>query len=211
MHAPPAVAGRTNTTLCCVATNVALTPPRRSVSQRWRWRGWRGPCVPCSRHSMATWCSACRPAGRTPRASALPDRAYRRTRRRLPRPRSRPWCICRPLGGETRAAVASLLASSFTARRDRHFDAIAVVFRYLPKVSPALAPPGRLGYNPPSIGPRAPVAQLDRAPDYEFGGQEFESLRARQLSIKVGAGDFGQRVFGRKLIRQHGLPCRDRF
>ena len=26
---------------------------------------------------------------------------------------------------------------------------------------------------------RAPVAQLDRAPDYESGGQEFESLRAR--------------------------------
>jgi hypothetical protein len=29
----------------------------------------------------------------------------------------------------------------------------------------------------------APVAQLDRAPDYESGGQEFESLRARHLSI----------------------------
>ena len=27
---------------------------------------------------------------------------------------------------------------------------------------------------------RAPLAQLDRAPDYESGGQEFESLRARQ-------------------------------
>src|SRR5262249_5519677 len=30
----------------------------------------------------------------------------------------------------------------------------------------------------------APVAQLDRAPDYESGGQEFESLRARQLRTK---------------------------
>src|SRR5262249_8141985 len=30
---------------------------------------------------------------------------------------------------------------------------------------------------------RAPVAQLDRAPDYESGGQEFESLRARQLAL----------------------------
>ena len=30
----------------------------------------------------------------------------------------------------------------------------------------------------------APVAQLDRAPDYESGGQEFESLRARHLRIK---------------------------
>ena len=28
----------------------------------------------------------------------------------------------------------------------------------------------------------APVAQLDRAPDYESGGQEFESLRARQIA-----------------------------
>ncbi len=28
-------------------------------------------------------------------------------------------------------------------------------------------------------GGLAPVAQLDRAPDYESGGQEFESLRAR--------------------------------
>ncbi len=27
----------------------------------------------------------------------------------------------------------------------------------------------------------APVAQLDRAPDYEFGGREFESLRARHI------------------------------
>ena len=29
---------------------------------------------------------------------------------------------------------------------------------------------------------KAPVAQLDRAPDYESGGREFESLRARQHS-----------------------------
>jgi hypothetical protein len=28
---------------------------------------------------------------------------------------------------------------------------------------------------------RAPVAQLDRAPDYESGGQRFESFRARQV------------------------------
>ena len=29
---------------------------------------------------------------------------------------------------------------------------------------------------------KAPVAQLDRAPDYKSGGQEFKSLRARQIS-----------------------------
>jgi hypothetical protein len=31
----------------------------------------------------------------------------------------------------------------------------------------------------------APVAQLDRAPDYESGGQEFESLRARHYSFCI--------------------------
>ena len=32
---------------------------------------------------------------------------------------------------------------------------------------------------------KAPVAQLDRAPDYESGGQEFESLRARQSKQRL--------------------------
>src|SRR5690606_4051264 len=36
-------------------------------------------------------------------------------------------------------------------------------------------------YNPPSLQ-AAPVAQLDRAPDYESGGQRFESFRARHFS-----------------------------
>src|SRR4051795_10428470 len=31
---------------------------------------------------------------------------------------------------------------------------------------------------------RAPVAQLDRAPDYESGGQRFESFRARHFPFK---------------------------
>ena len=30
----------------------------------------------------------------------------------------------------------------------------------------------------------APVAQLDRAPGYELGGREFESLRARQQTTR---------------------------
>src|SRR4051794_33843264 len=33
------------------------------------------------------------------------------------------------------------------------------------------------------LRPCAPVAQLDRAPDYESGGREFESLRARHFSM----------------------------
>ena len=40
--------------------------------------------------------------------------------------------------------------------------------------------PGRVPHPAP-VARHAPVAQLDRAPDYEFGGQEFESLRARHL------------------------------
>ena len=41
--------------------------------------------------------------------------------------------------------------------------------------------PGPL--KPKCTSENAPVAQLDRAPDYEFGGQEFESLRARHCTI----------------------------
>jgi hypothetical protein len=44
----------------------------------------------------------------------------------------------------------------------------------------------------------APVAQLDRAPDYESGGQEFESLRARQHLAAIQplcfAGPFAKSV-----------------
>ena len=35
------------------------------------------------------------------------------------------------------------------------------------------------------LAKNAPVAQLDRAPDYEFRGQEFESLRARHLTVCI--------------------------
>ncbi len=38
----------------------------------------------------------------------------------------------------------------------------------------------------------APVAQLDRAPDYESGGQEFESLRVRHyVSFHIFSVIFG--------------------
>src|SRR5512141_2258091 len=32
---------------------------------------------------------------------------------------------------------------------------------------------------------QAPVAQRDRAPDYESGGRRFESFRARQLLLEI--------------------------
>jgi hypothetical protein len=45
---------------------------------------------------------------------------------------------------------------------------------------------GRVGYpvvvQVHSIAPYVPVAQLDRAFDYESKGREFESLRARQMN-----------------------------
>jgi hypothetical protein len=44
------------------------------------------------------------------------------------------------------------------------------------------------------IGRCALVAQLDRAPDFESGGREFESLRARQ-SPTVHSGDKVTEVF----------------
>src|SRR5258708_20971241 len=42
------------------------------------------------------------------------------------------------------------------------------------------------GPTPKCLAKNAPVAQLDRAPDYESGGQEFESLRARHFGTKLG-------------------------
>ena len=42
--------------------------------------------------------------------------------------------------------------------------------------------PGQRGQLDPHAQSGAPVAQLDRAPGYEPGGREFESLRARQKS-----------------------------
>src|SRR3712207_2191900 len=38
---------------------------------------------------------------------------------------------------------------------------------------------------PRSIRRDAPVAQLDRAPDYESGGQRFESFRARHFGLQA--------------------------
>src|SRR5271168_212988 len=54
------------------------------------------------------------------------------------------------------------------------------------RLEPAVASWARFRRPKPTY---APVAQLDRAPDYESGGQEFESLRARQLY---------QRLIGRR-------------
>ena len=62
-----------------------------------------------------------------------------------------------------------------------------------------------LGVASPASGPyvapcrfrgRAPVAQLDRAPDYESGGRTFESFRARHFSLSFNllTSDIGVRT-----------------
>ena len=53
-----------------------------------------------------------------------------------------------------------------------------------------VAPHRRLRYfrRLAAVAARAPVAQLDRAPDYESGGQRFESFRARHSSHHRRAG-----------------------
>src|SRR5208282_3056400 len=57
------------------------------------------------------------------------------------------------------------------------------------------------GAPPPPLPTQAPVAQLDRAPDYESGGREFESLRARQrfqrLNQTLEDGCFPEMLIGK--------------
>jgi hypothetical protein len=54
----------------------------------------------------------------------------------------------------------------------------------------------------PGDSQSAPVAQLDRAPDYESGGQEFESLRARQFSFEINNSQGV--LFARSPVQQIG-------
>src|SRR5207342_3792775 len=59
----------------------------------------------------------------------------------------------------------------------------------------------------------APVAQLDRAPGYELGGREFESLRARHTNKKADA-KASAFLFGRakrRGVRPNSQRCRARL
>src|SRR5215210_6359905 len=78
----------------------------------------------------------------------------------LPSSQSRGWAGLRP----AMTAFPKLLPSP-----QRPYSYAAVRPRHAPSRHLSLA------------DRQAPVAQLDRAPDYESGGQEFESLRARQF------------------------------
>ena len=44
--------------------------------------------------------------------------------------------------------------------------------------------------------PFAPVAQLDRVPDYESGGRTFESYRARHIQKRASSNGWGFFVSG---------------
>src|SRR5262245_6971170 len=66
------------------------------------------------------------------------------------------------------------------------------VFRFTPltpakRVYPKRVPRVQIPLSPP-LSDRAPVAQLDRAPDYGSGGWGFKSLRARHISGTYQAG-----------------------
>src|SRR6187200_2741049 len=56
----------------------------------------------------------------------------------------------------------------------------------------------------------APVAQLDRAPGYELGGREFESLRARHTTEKADAKASAFSVVGalKRDVRPNSPRCR---
>src|ERR1700723_4468693 len=54
----------------------------------------------------------------------------------------------------------------------------------------------------------APVAQLDRAPDYESGGQEFESLRARHFAtIQNKTANYPTANSWQERRREFALAC----
>ena len=60
-----------------------------------------------------------------------------------------------------------------------------------------------------NIGKDAPVAQLDRAPDYESGGQRFESFRARHFSLQCQKLADGA-ILGRELLSYAVTPWSQR-
>ncbi len=77
---------------------------------------------------------------------------------------------------ESAARRASLAAGSRKAARSGDFLApkgLRTRTSGAIRATPAAKPPDK----------QAPVAQLDRAPDYESGGQRFESFRARQFLV----------------------------
>ncbi len=92
-------------------------------------------------------------------------------------------------------STKSACAASFATVRARNLPGDASTWR---KRAAGSCPPAQKKINAPRPFPTAavfaatepacaPVAQLDRAPDYESGGREFKSLRARHsCSLNLG-------------------------
>ena len=70
-------------------------------------------------------------------------------------------------------------------------------------------PPTNLGvrssnlFGRTTLSPKAPVAQLDRAPDFEFGGQGFESLPAHHYFKGLSGIDRSPAAANSPLVRYH--------
>ena len=84
---------------------------------------------------------------------------------------------CLRLGGELCALIAACRIKCHDTDAAR--EEIEITSAALWKLA-ACETPAKSLLSGPLIG-EAPVAQLDRAPDYESGGRAFESLRVRHL------------------------------
>jgi hypothetical protein len=104
---------------------------------------------------------ACATAGRGP--AALPGRSDA--------------TACRNGKAPTTSTLTHPRSSKDLTGRDRGCHPEALVRRICARIPPSM---GSTARSFTKFLAQAPVAQLDRAPDYESGGQEFESLRARQ-------------------------------
>src|SRR5206468_10561657 len=96
------------------------------------------------------------------------------------------------LAGNVRQAEASFVTERWPSGL-RRTPAKRVYPKRVPRVQIPLSPPAsfkiadfisnvRFGIRNLEPESNAPVAQLDRAPDYGSGGWGFKSLRARQIS-----------------------------
>src|SRR5262249_49714762 len=112
-------------------------------------------------------------------------------------PARRPGRGCAPLD----AAVLHPLIPC--VRRDGSRETAAVPWAWLPRSLPCQGRREPLPMRPSRQPPwrwrdNAPVAQLDRAPDYESGGRTFESFRARHFLVS-GLGTWvTERPFARQ-------------
>ncbi len=117
-------------------------------------------------------------------AAARPRQSLRRLRGLRARPAARASASPSPASWSRRMAAPCCLPLDPGTRFD-----ITLPAGTLPRLTPApLAKPGCPVYGwrrfsgacGPATEASAPVAQLDRASDYESGGRTFESFRARQ-------------------------------